>query len=158
MTKTLTEQWREGTLPEDCYYILDKNGHIRKDRTCFYSHTDEQCFCFTSNKDIEEVLAPVPSYDDCNELKQDNKYLKSGIETRDKQIEQLEKRLEVSEKEHYRTLEQLRIATVALKETKEKLLHVELSGLDGDNRQKMYDLMFEDGVIDKALKEMKDVK
>ena len=41
---------------------------------------------------------------------------------------------------------------------KEKLLHVELSGLDGDNRQKMYDLMFEDGVIDKALKEMEGVK
>lgn len=64
MTKTLTEQWREGTLPEDCYYILTKNGHIKKDRTCFYSHTDEQCFCFISNNDIEEVLAPVPNYNE----------------------------------------------------------------------------------------------
>lgn len=73
-------------------------------------------------------------------------------------IDELEKRLEVSEKEHYRTLEQLRIATGALRETKEKLLHIELSGLNGDNRQKMYDLMFEDGVIDKALKEMEGVK
>lgn len=52
----------------------------------------------------------------------------------------------------------LDIVVNALKETKEKLLHVELSGLDGDNRQKMYDLMFEDGVIDKALKEMEGVK
>jgi len=63
MSKELTEKWKNGTLPEDCYYFLTKNGHIRKDRTCFYSHTDEQCFCFTSNKDIEEVLAPVPSYE-----------------------------------------------------------------------------------------------
>lgn len=80
MTKTLTEQWREGTLPEDCYYILTKNGHIRKDRTCFYSHTDEQCFCFTSNRDIEEVLAPVPSYDEYKrlqkQLKEANKAIK----------------------------------------------------------------------------------
>lgn len=60
--------------------------------------------------------------------------------------------------EHKRLQERLEIATKALKETKEKLLHVELSGLDGDNRQKMYDLMFEDGVIDKALKEMEGVK
>ena len=51
----------------------------------------------------------------------------------------------------------LEIATKALKETRKRLLHVELSGLDGDNRQKMYDLMFEDGVIDKALKEMEEV-
>lgn len=52
----------------------------------------------------------------------------------------------------------LEIATKALKETEEKLLHVELSGLDGNNRQKMYDLMFDDGVIDKALKEMEGIK
>lgn len=62
MSKELTEKWKNGELPEDCYYILDKNGHIRKDRTCFYSHTEEQCFCFTSNNDIEEVLSAVPDY------------------------------------------------------------------------------------------------
>lgn len=62
---------------------------------------------------------------------------------KDSEIEQLQKKLE--------------IATKALKETRKRLLHVELSGLDGDNRQKMYDLMFEDGVIDKALKEMEEV-
>lgn len=74
MTKTLTEQWKSGKLPEDCYYILTKNGHIKKERTCFYSHTDEQCFCFTSNNDIEEVIAPVPSYEEyCNLVFQVNK-------------------------------------------------------------------------------------
>lgn len=70
MTKTLTEQWKDGTLPDDCYYILTENGHIRKDRTCFYSHTDEQCFCFTPNKDIKEVLEPVPSYEECKKLQE----------------------------------------------------------------------------------------
>ena len=62
MKKTLTEQWREGILPEGCYYILDKNGRVKTERTCYYSHTEEQCFCFTSNKDIEEILTPVPDY------------------------------------------------------------------------------------------------
>ena len=110
MTKTLTEQWREGTLPEDCYYILTKNGHIRKDRTCFYSHTDEQCFCFTSNKDIQEVLAPVPSYDKWKQMIDGDKatihhlkkilpmieynkvaydYLKQVIEDMEKEIEEV---------------------------------------------------------------------
>lgn len=70
MTKSLTEKWKNGELTEDCYYILTKNGHIRKDRTCFYSHTDEQCFCFTSNKDIKEVLAPVPTYEEYQKLKE----------------------------------------------------------------------------------------
>ena len=108
-----------------------------------------------------EVLAPVPSYKDYKGLMYDRIELdKAKIKIYElvSKTEQLEKRLEVSEKEHYRTLEQLRIATGALRETREKLLHVELSGLDGDNRQKMYDLMFEDGVIDKALKEMEGVK
>ena len=75
MTKSLTEKWKNEELPEDCYYILTKNGHIRKDRTCFYSHTDEQCFCFTSNKDIEEVLAPVPTYEEYTELLNKSKRL-----------------------------------------------------------------------------------
>ena len=138
MTKTLTEQWKNGELPVGSYYI-NLVGNV--ERVDFFEGLEWER---TKNFGIEEVLAPVPSYDENNELVQ--------------KMHILEKRLEVSEKEHYRTLEQLRIATNALKETKEKLLHVELSGLDGDNRQKMYDLMFEDGVIDKALKEMKGVK
>lgn len=50
---------------------------------------------------VEEVLAPVPSYDEYNELVQ--------------KMHILEERLEVSEKAHYKTLEQLRIATGALR-------------------------------------------
>lgn len=74
-----------------------------------------------------------------------------------KEIE-LEKRLEVSEKEHYRTLEQLRIATGALRETKDRLLKIELSNLNYEERHKLYDIMFADGVIDRALLEMDGVK
>ena len=143
MTKTLTEQWREGTL-EQRYYYVKYFGNGQKPFVEIELKNFLLDLVKVKDKDKIEVLAPVPSYDEYKEL----------VSNSDK----LEKRLEVSEKEHYRTLEQLRIATGALRETKEKLLHVELSGLDGDNRQKMYDLMFEDGVIDKALKEMEGVK
>ena len=66
--------------------------------TIFDYNTANGEFADFGKKSVKEVLAPVPSYDEHNELKQDNKYLKSGIETRDKQIEQLEKRLEIATK------------------------------------------------------------
>ena len=84
---------------------------------------------------LEQQLAELQTEE--NNLLNDIVDLKLTIENREKKLE---------------------IATKALKETKKKLLHVELSGLDGDNRQKMYDLMFEDGVIDKVLKEIEGVK
>lgn len=160
MMKTYTEQWREGTLPQGLYYTRSSNG-----RKVFSIHTGSKSNMFSPYDkmahQVEEVLGPVPDYMDCKGLIYDSIYMaeaRKRIDELETKCTQLEKRLEVSEKEHYRTLEQLRIATGALRETKEKLLHVELSGLDGDNRQKMYDLMFEDGVIDKALKEMEGVK
>ena len=123
MSKELTEQWREGTLPENWYYIHLKSDWGGIDCITINYCDEDGVFEEYPDEDIKEVLYPVPNYD-----------------------------------EYKRLQEQLAIATKALNETKEKLLHVELSGLDGDNRQKMYDLMFEDGVIDKALKEMEGVK
>lgn len=96
MTKTLTEQWREGTLPEGCYYILEKNGHVRTERTCFYSYIEEQCFCFTSNKDIEEVLAPVPSYDEWKQAKENID--KDGTWYTERSYKRIETQLEIATK------------------------------------------------------------
>ena len=90
MSKELTEKWKNSELPEDCYYILDKNGHIRKERTCYYSHTEEQCFCFMSNKDIEEVIEPVPSYDEYKELTQKVGRLELDSEAQDQVITHLQ--------------------------------------------------------------------
>lgn len=99
MSKTLTEQWREEKLPEDCYYILTKDGHIKKERTCFYSHIDGQCFSFTDNRDIEEVLAPVPSYDEYLVLSGFKKIEKYAIDDIVKiHTEKLGKRLEIATK------------------------------------------------------------
>ena len=136
MTKTLTEQWREGTLPKGGYYIKLLNGSIKRTDYDNMSKSFDTEF-FRYNVSVKEVLAPVPSYEEYKELvsKTDELVQKMHI---------LEKKLEIAAK--------------ALEETRENLLHVELSGLDGDNRQKMYDLMFTDGIIDKALKEMEGVK
>lgn len=73
MTKTLTEQWRDGTLPEGWYYLKVKselanypvisecviNYSSLKPYSDFYEYDDSH---------VEEVLAPVPSYDEYKEL------------------------------------------------------------------------------------------
>ena len=96
MSKELTEKWKNGELDCGWYYIKIYWGAGYD--TIFDYNTANGEFADFGKKSVKEVLAPVPSYDEHNELKQDNKYLKSGIETRDKQIEQLEKRLEIATK------------------------------------------------------------
>lgn len=71
MTKTLTEQWREGTL-QDGFYYIKKNLCGIKDIKTEELFSGE--FCTVPNEYIEEVLAPVPSYDEyCNLVFQANK-------------------------------------------------------------------------------------
>lgn len=138
MKNKLTEQWRDGTLKTGSYYIRVITGIEKSD---FF---EGKKFCFWTDYEIEEVLAPVPEYNQFADLSQKVERLEFDNDALEISRDALEKKLE--------------IATKALKETKEKLLCVELSGLDGDNRQKMYDIMFEDGIIDKALKQIKEVK
>ena len=53
MTKTLTEQWREGTLPRGAYYV----NRLNEIRVYFVTYEDNKY-----THEIYEVLAPVPSY------------------------------------------------------------------------------------------------
>ena len=67
MTKTLTEQWREGTLPDGKYYIkLEPNFTERYD----VGYSEGGDFVLYNIEDIEEVLAPVPNYDKVKEMSQ----------------------------------------------------------------------------------------
>lgn len=69
MTKSLTEQWKDGELPVGTYYILDSEGQAVIDKSvCIGELWD--------NTDIKEVLAPVPSYDDVKEMSQKIERLK----------------------------------------------------------------------------------
>lgn len=107
MTKTLTEQWRDGTLPSGEYYIKLDDGSFATDK--YFGKSGG----FAEEIPVE-VLAPVPSYSECQALENNCEIISAFWKGAKEKISQLEKRLEVSEKAHYRTLEQLRIATKAL--------------------------------------------
>lgn len=74
--KSLTEQWREGTL-KGYYYV-----HIKLDERCEYDDIDlidELTGNFELHCDdyIKEVLAPVPSYEEYKEMDNDLKEIAS---------------------------------------------------------------------------------
>ena len=61
MTKTLTEQWREGTLPDGEYYVKDWDGKIdwfvAQNKILWRDNNNPM---YTSER--IEILAPVPDY------------------------------------------------------------------------------------------------
>jgi ABC-type oligopeptide transport system substrate-binding subunit len=112
MTKTLTEQWREGTLACGDYYIKTKGIGIDKIIINYYEEELKQfdglCDC-----SVAEVLAPVPSYDEYKEL------LRHSELSRNLVYEVLVNQKEYNElldkaKEYKRLQKQLEIATKAL--------------------------------------------
>lgn len=61
---TLTEQWNKGELPEGDYYIERRNGYL------LYDNIDSHGVWRNSiDEDIVEVLAPVPSYEEWQQLR-----------------------------------------------------------------------------------------
>lgn len=66
MTKSLTKQWKDGTIKEGLYFI--KTKHTR----CYKEETDmlfpDGCRAAFSIYPIVEVLAPVPSYEEYKQL------------------------------------------------------------------------------------------
>ena len=85
MTKELTEQWREGKLPDGSYYI-NLVGCV--ERVDFFDRIE---WARTKDFRIEEVLAPVPAY---NVWKNIYEQWKVAIP----QIERLEKQLAIATK------------------------------------------------------------
>ena len=61
MTKTLTEQWREGTLPCGAYYV----NRLNEIRVYLVTYENEK-----NTHEIYEILAPVPSYEKVKEMSQ----------------------------------------------------------------------------------------
>jgi hypothetical protein len=117
MTKTLTEQWRDGTIEYGLYYVRIVG---RNDITIADTNLDEEL-------NVEEVLAPVPSYEEYNDLIQKNVNQESDIETYIERIKELEEQIpngtwftQKSHKELLNKIEQLQkrleIATKTLQE------------------------------------------
>lgn len=84
MTKSLTEKWRDGTLPLGIYYILNINGVEEIDKSVAIGE-------LWNNTDLKEVLSPVPAY---NVWKNIHEQWKVAIP----QIERLEKQLAIAKK------------------------------------------------------------
>ena len=62
MTKSLTEQWKDGTLKQDFYYVK-----CAFDDDVFVSFIDYEIYD-KNHLPAKEVLAPVPSYDKLKEM------------------------------------------------------------------------------------------
>jgi hypothetical protein len=120
MSKELTEQWRNGTLPYGKHYyiktIFSDNVYIVK---CIFDGLANESILECGKDTTEEILAPVPSFPDICELKQELEICKEGkadlyaklcnalmqLESRNNQlveltekVERLEKKLEIATK------------------------------------------------------------
>ena len=61
---TLTKQWKKGELEDGCYYVRTDNGI--ENWEYIYTHLG---FGYCEDK-IKEVLAPVPSYEEWQKMKE----------------------------------------------------------------------------------------
>ena len=64
VSKTLTEQWKQGVLEHGWYYINSGSVDYK------YSKYNSADFFVTPHEDIKEVLAPVPSYEEWQKMKE----------------------------------------------------------------------------------------
>ena len=83
---TLTEQWKKGELEEGFYYFKIPDGAIE-----IASEYRLIRYNLTKDADKIEVLAPVPSYEELEELKIDNHNLKAWIKHFQPKYKKMEK-------------------------------------------------------------------
>ena len=111
MTKTLTEQWREGTLPRGAYYV-NRLGEVR---IYLVTYEDDK-----NTHEIYEVLAPVPSYDEYQLLKKEIDSLKEQIHSMLFTDDVVQERYDKAVQKMHILEKRLAIATTALKEYAEE--------------------------------------
>ena len=145
MTKTLTEQWREGTLNGGIYYLLLRDGTKVTDKTVYIVGEKQLRWHYSSFDFVKEVLATVPDYDEVKQMSQKVGRLEFDNEVLDNELKELATKNDTLAVENGRLQEKLAIATKALKDIKVR------SQRDWDE----YNCM---ECVDKALKEMEGVK
>ena len=95
MTKTLTEQWRDGTLAMGYYYVSTPPSYGGEQ----IKYLDDDCSFGLGEDIIQEVLAPVPSYYEFLVLSDFKKIEKDAIDNIVKiYTEKLEKKLKIAKK------------------------------------------------------------
>lgn len=87
----LTKQWKAGELEEGWYYIKYEDNHVGIAFACEGLGRDEYPFVgFEFEDDIEEVLSPVPSYEELQTLNEKNARQKELIKTLGSDIDYLD--------------------------------------------------------------------
>lgn len=66
-SQDLTEQWKKGELSEGHYYVKDGENMIAEYLDGYFYNNGNPMTSFTGG--VDEVLAPVPSYDEWQDLK-----------------------------------------------------------------------------------------
>lgn len=97
MSKTLTEQWREGTLPQGYYYIVANTE--QKHKVIFYlpeRNTEDEARLDLKDQFVLEVLDPVPRYSEWKTAKENLD--KNGTWYTERSYKRLEKKLEIATK------------------------------------------------------------
>lgn len=109
MSKELTEQWRNGTLPRGGYYIKLLDGSIKQTKYDNINKTFDTEF-FQYNVSVKEVLAPVPSYDEYNELVQKTHILEKQLEIVTKALKKINRkyRFTVAQDVVYKALKEMK--------------------------------------------------
>lgn len=93
---TLTEQLKKGKLKSGYYYIVTK--HIEFPNRIDFYNSSAAAWSYHSNIFIEEVLAPVPSYEELQELSnkydslQERLFAQAPIHLENQQLKELLKR------------------------------------------------------------------
>ena len=131
MTKTFTEQWREGTLPAGCYYVLST-----EDDTPVACDIDVVCDFM-----IRDVVEPVPSYDEFKQL----------VSKTDELVQKIHILNEQNTKQYNELCEEIKKDNIL-----EKKLAIATKALKKINKN--YRFTVAQDVVYKALKEMKGVK
>lgn len=141
MSKELTEKWKAGELKEGYYYIKYEDNYIGIAFACeWIGRYEYPCVGFEFEEDIEEILAPVPSYEELQRLESDSLAKKEGeeivAELNYKNKELLKRNKEQRKKIHILTESQMKLENTIgelgkqnarlkelLKECKEHLCH-----------------------------------
>ena len=98
MNKELTEQWRDGTLPQGYYYTKITNMLDKERIMIDYYIPELHHFEVMPTEYVKEVIVEAPSYEEYQDIIQQNVNQESAIETYIEDIKRLQEQLNEANK------------------------------------------------------------
>lgn len=86
MTKTLTDKWRDGKLPNGDYYIKVR-GNLTKKEFFTYDNCINGKWAYTLDGNVIAVISPVPSYEEYKQLVSKTEQLEKKLDIATKALE-----------------------------------------------------------------------